>query len=855
MADLVPKDGPRRHECTGLCRPWWVVTVPFEYSSPASLKPSRCGTKALRSGTCLEPNGERLPLQGDISQRIHDHAGITTSGMRRVLSNIQGTPAVAERSGDSRPAIAAQIVLVLAVALYGASTVTGLRAHAGYSPGWDGWFQNGILVAAALVVAMRAWQPGLNRGAWGCLAAGLGLYAAGNIIYFTYVQYETHPPAPSVADVTWLASYPFLYCGVIRLARRRTTRSNWLLRIDTLITGLGLSAVAMLWFRVMLRGTHGSLATVLTTMAYPVGDMLMVLILAGSLASQGWRVDSLWAWLSAGLGMFAAADTIYAIRVATHSYSAGTLLDPMWALAATAMAIAAWRRQGTVPRGRSLGWAVLVVPTLFTTLALALLVFDGNEPRTSPVRLLATATVLIGLIRAAFTFHEMRALVVNGVEARTDDLTGLANRRAFLEAVDARVAQGQGEFSVVLLDLDRFKEINDSLGHLVGDRLLAEVGARLKAGMRQGDVLARLGGDEFAILLDNSTAAAARNIAERLRLDLQHVFVDEGVTLYSDASCGVAAWPEAASTLGGLLQRADIAMYDAKRDRLGTVVYAPADETDLSEPLRLVEELRTALVDDQLVLYFQPKLDLRTGSMPGVEALVRWRHPERGLLSPDEFLPQAERYGLMRQLTTCVLSLALDQVQEWQRAGLETTVAVNISASNLLDIELPDQIRTLLTVRNLRPDCLMLEVTETTLMIDPERAAELLGRLQTIGVRISIDDYGTGYSSLARLRELAVNELKLDRSFLTGLGHDARAGAIVRSTVELAHSLGLTLVAEGIETEESERILRGLACDQGQGYHFARPMPAQELVKWIADRGTGRDRHRAFPAYPVVTFG
>jgi diguanylate cyclase (GGDEF)-like protein len=736
------------------------------------------------------------------------------------------------------------LALVVAVVVYGVSTVSGIRAHAGYSPGWDGWFQNSILAAASLFVGLRAWRTGPSRVAWACLAVGLGLYAVGNVIYFTYVQYQAHPPAPSIADMTWLASYPFLYVGVIRLAKQRTTSSNRLLRMDSVISALGLSAVAMLWFQVMLHGTHGSLATVLTTMAYPVGDLLLVLILLGSLALNGWRIDSVWAWLGAGLGMFAAADTIYAVRVATHTYTAGTLLDPMWAVAATAIAIAAWRRQDRAPAARSLGWAVLIVPSLFLATALALLVFDQDESGMSPVKILAAATVLAGVARAAFTFHEMRALVVNGVEARTDELSGLANRRAFLEAADKRVKEGRGKFAVILLDLDRFKEINDSLGHLAGDRLLREVGIRLQARMRQGDVLARLGGDEFAILLDNSSPEGARDIAERLRLDLQQAFIDEGMTIYSDASCGVAVWPDAASTGDGLLQRADIAMYEAKRERLGTAIYAHLNETDLSEPLRLVEELRTALTNDQLVLYFQPKLDLRTGELPGVEALVRWQHPQRGLLLPDQFLPQAERYGLMRQLTTCVLSLALDQVKEWQHAGLDTTVAVNISASNLLDIDLPEQIRTLLAVRNLQPTSLMLEVTETTLMVDPARAAELLGRLQTIGVRISIDDYGTGYSSLARLRELAVNELKLDRSFLTGIGHDARAGAIVRSTVELAHSLGLTLVAEGIETAEDETILRGLACDQGQGYHLARPMPGHEFIKWITDRDT-RSNHES----------
>jgi diguanylate cyclase (GGDEF)-like protein len=720
------------------------------------------------------------------------------------------------------------------------STVTPIRAHTGYSPGWDGWFQNSILAAASLLVGLRAWRVESSRVAWGCLATGLGLYALGNIIYFSYVQYQAHPPAPSVADYAWLACYPFLYSGVIGLARQRTTRTDHRLRMDSVVIALGLSAVAMLWLRVMLHGTDGSLATVLTTMAYPVGDLLMVLILVSSLALNGWRIDSIWAWLGGGLCMFAAADTIYAIRVATDSYKAGTLLDPMWAVAATAIAIAAWRRPDRLPRTRSHGWAVLVVPTLFLITSLVLLVVAGHEFVPLPVRVLAAATILAGVVRAALTFQEMRRLVVNGVEARTDELSGLGNRRAFLEAVEARVAQGRGRFSVILLDLDRFKEVNDSLGHLAGDRLLREVGARLKTRMRQGDVLARLGGDEFAILLDNTAPEEARDIVERLRLDLQQAFVDEGMTIYSDASCGVAGWPGAAATVDGLLQRADIAMYDAKRDRLGTAVYSHADETDLSAPFRLIEELRTALDHDELLLFFQPKLDLRTGELQGVEALVRWQHPVNGLLAPDQFLPQAERYGLMRQLATRVLSLALDQIVEWRHAGLDTTVAVNISVSNLLDIELPEQIRTLLAVRNLPPSCLTLEVTETTLMVDPTRAAELLTRLQLVGVQVSIDDYGTGYSSLARLRDLPVNELKLDRSFLTGIDRDPRAGAIVRSTVELAHSLGLTLVAEGIESEADETILRGLACDQGQGYHLARPMPAGELVSWIAERDTTR---------------
>ena len=726
-----------------------------------------------------------------------------------------------------------QLILVVAVMCYVGSNLPGVRAHRGYDVAWDGWLQNGILTLAAALVGLRASRSRDNRLDWWCIAIGLALYALGQIVYVTYVQYQVNPPAPSAADFSWLASYPFLFVGIFRLSRRPGWKPDRLLFVDAVISALGLSAIAMTWLTVMLHGTKGSLATVLTTMAYPVGDLLLALILVGSLALNSWQIDSVWAWLGAGLGLFAAADTIYAIRVTTDTLTVGTPLDCLWAIAVTFISYAAWRQRGTSATNRANRWAVLLVPTLITLSALSLLA-DAN--RSLPVRLLAVATVVAALIRAAFTFQQMRGLIVNGVEARTDELSGLGNRRAFLEAVEQRIAVGSGGFSVVLLDLDRFKEVNDSLGHTAGDQLLREVGVRLKARMRQGDMSARLGGDEFAVLLDRTTGEAAREVAERFRADLQKAFVSGGTTIYSDASCGVAAWPDAARDVGGLLQRADIAMYEAKRERTGTEIYAPGDETDLSAPLRLVSELRRALADDELILHFQPKVGLQSAALEGVEALVRWQHPTKGLLMPDGFLPQAERYGLMRRLTTCVLSLALDQVIAWQRDGLDTTVAVNISVSNLLDLEFADQVRTLLEVRSLNPSCLMLEVTETTLMADPTRAAKLLGRLQKIGVRVSIDDYGTGYSSLARLRELPVNELKLDRSFLSGITSDARAAAIVRSTVDLAHSLGLTIVAEGIETGEDQEMLRALSCDLGQGYHLARPLPADQLLAWIIGR-------------------
>lgn len=762
--------------------------------------------------------------------------------MTRVGNQLASSARIARDWTDLPCARIVQWALAGAVVLYVASTVPGVRNDSGYDVLLDGWLRTGILTCASLLLALRVILSPRDRSAWACIAAGLVLFDAGQLVWLLYIQYQAHPAAPSAADFCWLASYGFFYVGVIKLARQRTAGSSRLLRMDSLIIALGLGAFAMTWLGRVLDGTSTQFTLVLTTMAYPVGDLLLLIIILGSLALQGWRTDRVWVYLGLGLALFAAADTVYVLQVANGTYVPGTLLDPMWEVAAAFMVAAAWRPHVRVVSSRNGGWAAVVVPTLFIVATVGLLA-TRHEGGLNPVTILAVATVLAGLGRAAFTFKEMQTLVVNGVEARTDELTGLGNRRAFVEAVERRtIAAGGGRFSLMLLDLDRFKEVNDSLGHGVGDQLLREVALRLNARMRQGDLLARLGGDEFAILIDNASPELARDMGERLRLDLQRAFVSDGVIIYSDASCGVAAWPEAADTVGGLLQRADIAMYKAKRERLGTAIYAHADEADLSAPLRLVEDLRVALFDDQLVLHFQPKVDLRTGELDGLEALVRWQHPARGLLMPDQFLPQAERYGLMRRLTDCVLALALDQVVDWQRAGLDTTVAVNISASNLLDVGLSEQIGALLAARNLQRSCLILEVTETMLMVDPMRTAELLARLQTIGVGVSIDDYGTGYSSLARLRELPVNELKLDKSFLTGIGRDPRAAAIVRTTVELAHSLGLKLVVEGIESEEDQKILRELSCDVGQGYHLARPMPGHEVLSWTANHGIHHDR-------------
>jgi diguanylate cyclase (GGDEF)-like protein len=719
------------------------------------------------------------------------------------------------------------VLLLVAVVGYSLTTVPGARQHPGFSLLIDGWVQNCILFTATLLVALRALLVRTSRWAWAGIALGLGSYALGSTLFFGIVQYDESQPYPSIADAAWLASYVFLYAGLIGLARPRIQISQRTLWLDATVGALGITSIAAIYFTFVLSHTEGSRAAVLTTMAYPVSDLVLLVVIIGTCGLLGWRPDRIWVFLGIGFVLFTGADTLYVIRIANETYAAGTMMDPPWAIAALLWAAAALRRPHVARSTRPYGWSMLVVPSTFMLLALVLLVVGTRHELPVASVVLASLTVLAGLVRAGITFHDVQALAVSREQARTDELTGLGNRRRFHEVAGTRIAalRDDQRLAVLLLDLDRFKEVNDALGHSVGDRLLIEVGARLTGQLRACDVLVRLGGDEFAVLLEDAGAPEALAFADRVRTAIQAEFAVQGLSVYIDVSVGVALCPDVATDVEGLLQRADIAMYQAKSDRVGAVVFEARD-ADLTARLTGVDELRHAIDKGQLVLHYQPKVALATGQVTGVEALVRWQHPERGLLTPDVFIPQAERYGFMRPLTTWVLGTALDQVRAWRQEDGPGSVAVNVSASNLLDTDLPDQIATMLAVRRLPGDALTVEITEDLLMVDTGRASHVLHSLRLLGVGVSIDDYGTGYSSLARLRDLPVTELKLDRSFILNIEHDPRTAEIVRSTVQLTHSLGLRLVAEGIETEAAEQLLREMGCDTGQGYHLGRPVPA-----------------------------
>jgi diguanylate cyclase (GGDEF)-like protein/PAS domain S-box-containing protein len=420
-----------------------------------------------------------------------------------------------------------------------------------------------------------------------------------------------------------------------------------------------------------------------------------------------------------------------------------------------------------------------------------------------------------------------------------DDLTGLPNRRSLYERLAAEMAAARPEdgFSLLLVDLDRFKEVNDVLGHQSGDDLLCQVAARFAKEVRSDDLLARLGGDEFAVLVGGGRGAeAGLELARRLSEALSQEFVLSGVPVHVEASIGIARHPVDGGDATTLLRCADSAMYAAKD--LSTELELFDGKRDHHSPTRLkrLGELRQALDRDELLLHYQPKLSLENRTIPGVEALVRWLHPEQGLLLPGEFVPLAEQTGLIKPLTSFVLSRALEQVSAWQRDGLDLSIAVNVSERSLLDPDFPDEVARLLSAAGVAPTRLELEITEGTIMADPVRAAAVLRRLDELGVLLSLDDFGTGYSSLSRLRELPISEIKIDRSFSAHIETDDRDLAIMRSAIELGHNLGCSVVAEGLETAEALERVTSLGCDTGQGFHIARPLDARAITDWLAAR-------------------
>jgi diguanylate cyclase (GGDEF)-like protein len=451
--------------------------------------------------------------------------------------------------------------------------------------------------------------------------------------------------------------------------------------------------------------------------------------------------------------------------------------------------------------------------------------------------MLGTSALVIGILITFFVSQRVSRQAKQLVtQALYDPLTGLPNRSLLHDRLEQGITlsrRSRRTLAVALMDLNRFKEVNDALGHNVGDELLREAGQRLRLAVRAEDTVSRMGGDEFVIILHDITEADVPKFAEKLLASLEKPFVWEDQSIDVDASVGFSLFPSHAQDPDSLIRYADIAMYAAKCSGMGYALYTPEQERISRRDLSLKSELREAIQSGQLVLHYQPKIDHHSKRVVGLEALVRWKHPQRGLLSPDKFIPLAEEAGLIGSLTQWVIKSALSQLAALHKQGHRLTMGVNLSARNLLDLELPNVISALLDDNGVEAKYLTLEITESAVMSNPNEGLSILTRLDRMGITLAIDDFGTGYSSLAYLKQLPVDEIKIDKSFVMEMEENDNDAVIVRSTIELAHNLGLKVTAEGVETEEAWNTLSILSCDHSQGYYMSMPLAADNLIEWL----------------------
>jgi diguanylate cyclase (GGDEF)-like protein len=479
----------------------------------------------------------------------------------------------------------------------------------------------------------------------------------------------------------------------------------------------------------------------------------------------------------------------------------------------------------------------LLSADLFSALLTMVAVYVAERLGTTGILFFALVLVIFQYLIGELLTSKRRSEQLQRV-ATTDELTGLANRERFREVVEERLAAARRAGStlcVMLMDLDRFKEINDTLGHHYGDVLLRDLGPRLVGAIGTGGLVARLGGDEFGILLPHDTddLSVLDHVIDRLFTCISEPFAVDELSLEVGASVGVARFPHDGDDSHALLRCADIAMYAAKESQTDYKIYTAEQNQHSVRRLSVLSDIRHALVSDQIVVHFQPIIDLDDFSVRGAEGLVRWQHPELGLIPPGAFVNTIEQTGLIGPLTRHVLERSIAECAAWRQDGRELSVAVNLSVRNLLDRDLPKEIERILAAYSLPADALQLEITESMIMSDPDRAVATVSRLSALGVRMSVDDFGTGYSSLANLRRLPIDELKIDRSFVSPMLRDESDLIIVRSTINLGHDLGLRIIAEGVEDGATLDRLALLGCDLAQGYHVSRPMPADAFNAWL----------------------
>ena len=734
-----------------------------------------------------------------------------------------------------------QVTAAVLVLVYCGSMFAIHRPPGGYQWFWDGWIGNIAATLPIVPIIIRIRAKTKLRAAWGAMAIGIGLNTIANLVYIFHDRSLNPVPSPTSSDLAYLLSDLAFIAGVAMMTQASFGRGLLSLRLDGVVAGLATAAAAaMLWFERLLT-VSGHPWPVVIKLADPTSDLVLLMLIVAGLAPRRYRVTWSTGLLTLGVLWFVVGDAIYLNQTASHTFAQGRPVGGSWVIAIWLMGLAAWGREDrrSLPR-RSSGVAppgFALVPIVFGFLSLAVLAVSLGRDDASAASNLALGALGAVIIRMAMTLRELRGGAENFRDARTDQLTALQNRRAFLEDAELKMqTAGDSEHvGVMLVDLDGFKEINDSLGHHCGDELLRIVATRFQGKIADRGSVARLGGDEFASACIVGSCQELVVVARELAETLFDPISLDGVTVRVGASIGVAISPDHGSTHSALLRSADVAMYEAKRSRSIVCVYHADHDLNSRERLELIDELRTAIDMRSLTLHYQPTLSLHTETIVGVEALVRWHHPRQGLLQPDDFVPLAERVGLIPQLTRAVLEMAIAEAARLDERGHSLQMSVNISRYDLVDEDLPAFIDDLLEKYGVPHRRLTLEVTESCIGADPERARRSIDELRARGIRISIDDFGVGYSSMSQLLQLPIDELKIDKSFVLALDEDDRARAIISSTVELARALKLVVVAEGAEKTSNLNALAYLGVDIAQGFFIARPLTSVQLDAFLRD--------------------
>ncbi len=673
------------------------------------------------------------------------------------------------------------------------------------------------------------------------LTAAVALWAAGSATVSAgqTVTAVTFPaPGEILCFISYLGMAAFVLMDVPR--RPRATLAVWL---EAAVACASVVCVAAFAVVTPMAGSfvRGGLPLLLAIM-YPLINLLLCAVVIGQMVLRQRARDGRAFALMAGFACVAIADGSFITGLSENAYTPNLVIEALWGVGFMVIVAAACARRAevattTTPERHSAATLVIAAG-----LATTVLVINPDGPLGWAVKIPAIVALVCAGARLVLALRETRATAEALRASLTDELTGLPNRRALLLATDDVLARGEA-VGVAMLDLDSFKDINDSLGHQHGDELLISLANRLRAAAPARSVVARLGGDEFALLLHDADELRLLERAHHLRHELREPLQVDGIEVSIDASIGIVA-VEAGARDGlsaeELVRRADIAMYRAKESRAGALFFDPTEDGLSRSRLQRREELRYALTDGQLVVWYQPQIDARTREVVSVEALVRWWHPTEGLLSPLAFLAEARRSGLMPALTERVLEQVLADTRRWVDAGFDFRVAMNWSPPELVGSRMLPRLFAALEKAQLPPDRLIFEVTEDSFLNDPERAREVLYELRSHGVQVSIDDYGTGFSSLGYLRDLPVQELKMDRSFVSAVSHDERSRMIVQATTQMASALGMRMVAEGVEDIDTALELLPLGVDVFQGYHVARPMPGSAVAPWVR-RWTAND--------------